>query len=79
MPGGALGLIVGDQRAGGSALQLFRLEATTTVGQRRSESPLLLQAHRLTLASPAAGPGLEHAGERRSAIHATPVVKTPAG
>ena len=55
-------------------------EATTTVGQRRSDSPLLLQAHRLTLASPAAGPELKHAGERRSAIHATPVlVKTPAG
>ena len=54
-------------------------EATTTVGQRRSESPLLLQAHRLTLASPAAGPELKHAGERRSAINATPVlVKTPA-
>ena len=50
------------------------------VGQRRSESPLLLQAHRLTLASPAAGPELKHAGERRSAIHATPVLaKTPAG
>ena len=55
-------------------------KATTTVGQRRSESPILLQAHRLTLASPAAGPKLEHAGERRSAIHTTPaLVKTPAG
>ena len=61
-------------------IQMVGGEATTTVGQRRSESPLLVQAHRLTLASPAAGRGLEHAGERRSAIQATPVlVKTPAG
>ena len=61
-------------------IQMVGGEATTTVGQRRSESPLLLQAHRLTLASPAAGRGLEHAGERRSAIQATPVLaKTPAG
>jgi len=61
-------------------IQMVGGEATTTVGQRRSESPLLLQAHRLTLASPAAGPELKHAGERRSAIHATPVLaKTPAG
>jgi len=60
-------------------IQMVGGEATTTVGQRRSESPLLVQAHRLTLASPAAGPDLKHAGERRSAIHATPVlVKTPA-
>ena len=55
-------------------------EATTTVGQRRSESPLLLQAHRLTPASPAAGPELKYAGERRFALHATPaLVKTPVG
>ena len=61
-------------------IQIVGGEATTTVGQRRSESPLLLQAHRLTLASPAAGPELKHAGEWRSAIHAIPVlVKTPAG
>jgi hypothetical protein len=58
-------------------IQMVGGEATTTVGQRRSESPLTLQAHQLTLASPDAGPELKHAGERRSAIHATPVlVKT---
>jgi len=61
-------------------IQMVGGEATTMVGQRRAELPLLLQAHRLTLASPAAGPVLKHAGERRPAIHATPVlVKTPAG
>jgi len=61
-------------------IQMVGGETTTMVKQRRSDSPLLLQAHRLTLASPAAGPELKHAGERRSAIHATPVlVKTPAG
>ena len=61
-------------------IQMVGGEATTTVGQRRSESPLLLQAHRLTPASPAAGPELKYAGERRFAIHATPaLVKTPVG
>src|SRR5262245_14634674 len=61
-------------------IQMVGGEATTTVGQRRAESPLLLHAHRLALASPAAGSELKHAGERRLAIHATPVlVKTPAG
>ena len=38
------------------------------------------RAHRLTLAPPAAGPELKHARERRSVIHATPVLgKKPGG
>jgi hypothetical protein len=52
------------RRLGGMATPaVLPAETTTTVGQRRSDSPLLLQAHRLTLASPAAGPELKHAGE----------------
>jgi hypothetical protein len=41
---------------------------------------LLAQQHRLTPRSPIPGPGLEHAGEPRSTIHAAPVLgKMPAG
>ena len=46
-------------------IQMVGGEAATTVAQRRSYAPLLVQAQRLTLASSATGPGVERAGAPR--------------